>query len=73
MHMPEHLKTPGITEKVFVVFTIDENGAAHIVEMSKCTPETQASITKQFETIDFSGTGHNAQQTYSIWLKFNMM
>jgi hypothetical protein len=73
MHVPESMKSSVTTEPVRVVFTIDENGKAHVVDISTRRPEIKESVTRQFEAIDFSDAKNSGSQEYSIWLNFKVM
>jgi hypothetical protein len=73
MRVPEAMKNSSAAERVRVVFTIDENGHAHVVDVNTRRPELRQSVTSQFEAIDFTGTGGPEGETYSIWLNFKVM
>lgn len=73
MHVPETMKSTVSTERVRVVFTIDETGRAHVVDIGSRRSDLHAQVIRQFEAIDFSGTGDNSGQTYSIWLNFSVL
>lgn len=73
LRVPENMKSTVSTERVCVVFTIDENGRAHVIDVASGRPDLRGSVTSQFESIDFAGITGTEGQTYSIWLKFNVM
>lgn len=73
MRVPESMKNAVSSERVRVVFTIDENGKAHVVDVCTRRPELKGSVTKQFEAIDFSDSKHTDGQEFSIWLNFRVM
>jgi hypothetical protein len=73
VQVPEIMKGSVSTERVRVVFTIDENGRAHVVDVNTARPDLKAPVTKQFEAIDFSATADGSGQMYSIWLNFKVM
>ena len=73
MHVPESMKGTVASERVRIVFTIDEKGHAHVVDIASGRNDIHPQVIRQFESIDFSGTGDNSGQTYSIWLNFNVI
>jgi hypothetical protein len=73
MHVPENMKATVASERVRIVFTIDEKGHAHVVDIASGRTDIHPQVIHQFESIDFSGTGDNSGQTYSIWLNFNVI
>ncbi|MEO5645567.1 MAG: hypothetical protein ABIQ40_02875 [Bacteroidia bacterium] len=73
MRVPESMKTKVSSERVRVVFTIDENGKAHVLDIGTRRPELKASVTSQFEAIDFSDSKGTNGQEFSIWLNFKVM
>ena len=72
MRVPESMKSNVSSERVRVVFTIDENGKAHVLDVNTGRPELKASVTSQFEAIDFTGATA-IHQEFSIWLNFKVM
>lgn len=73
MRVPEVMKNTVSSERVRVVFTIDENGKAHVLDVNTRRSELKGSVTSQFEAIDFSDTNDTKGQEYSIWLNFKVM
>ena len=73
LRVPENMKSTVSSERVCVVFTIDENGQAHVLDVMAGRTDLRSSVTKQFEAIDFSGINDVSGQTYSIWLNFKVM
>ncbi|MDQ3109634.1 MAG: hypothetical protein M3R17_07035 [Bacteroidota bacterium] len=73
MHVPESMKNTVSSERVRVVFTIDENGKAHVVDVCTGRPELKSSVTGQFEAIDFSDSKDTAGEMFSIWLTFKVL
>ncbi|HET6990808.1 MAG TPA: hypothetical protein VFJ43_05765 [Bacteroidia bacterium] len=73
MHVPENMKNSISSERVRVVFTIDETGKAHVVDISTRRPDMKESVTSQFEAIDFSDIRNPGNQEYSIWLTFKVI
>ncbi len=73
MHVPQNMKDAVSSERVRVVFTIDEKGKAHVVDVNTKRPDLTASVIKQFEAIDFSDSKDCGNQQYSIWLTFKVM
>jgi hypothetical protein len=73
MRVPESMKNTVSSERVRVVFTIDTNGKAHVVDIGTRRPELKSSVTSQFEAIDFSDSKDTGGQLFSIWLNFKVM
>jgi hypothetical protein len=73
MRVPAGMKSAVSSERVRVVFTIDKNGKAHVVDVCTRRPELKDSVTTQFEAIDFSDSGNTNGQEFSIWLNFKVM
>lgn len=73
LHVPDQMKNSTATEPVRVVFTIDEKGHAHVVDIASRRPDLHASVISQLESIDFTGTNCDHSQTYSIWLNFKVV
>ncbi|HEU4717964.1 MAG TPA: hypothetical protein VFU15_09020 [Bacteroidia bacterium] len=72
--VPDQLRNENVDlERVRVVFTIDEKGRAHVIDVNTKRPDIIASVTKQFEAIDFSGSTGTDGKTYSIWLNFKVV
>lgn len=73
MRVPSSMKNTVSSERVRVVFTIDETGKAHVIDVNTNRPELIASVKQQFETIDFSDSKDTNNQEYSIWLNFSVL
>lgn len=73
MRVPETMKNAVSSERVRVVFTIDENGKAHVVDVCTRRPELKGSVISQFEAIDFSDSKNTNGEEFSIWLNFKVM
>jgi hypothetical protein len=73
MRVPESMKNSVSSERVRVVFTIDENGKAHVLDVSTRRPELKGSVISQFEAIDFPESRNTNGQEFSIWLNFKAM
>jgi hypothetical protein len=73
IQVPENMKNVVSSERVRVVFTIDPNGHAHVMDVNTNRVDLKKSVTEQFEAIDFSAASDNGGQTYSIWLNFKVM
>lgn len=73
VHAPETLGTDEQNARVFVVFSIAENGTVNVLEVGTLDPAVKASITQQFETMAFDNTASNYDGQYSIWLNFKTL
>jgi hypothetical protein len=73
MRVPAGMKSEVSSERIRVVFTIDANGKAHVVDVNTRRPDLRSSVIRQFEAIDFSDSKDTNGQQYSIWLNFNVM
>ena len=73
LRVPESMKSAVSSERVCVVFTIDENGHAHVIDVAAGRTDLRIPVTTQFEAIDFSGLSGTNGQTYSIWLNFKVV
>ncbi len=73
MHVPQNMKNVASTERVRVVFTIDEKGKAHVMDVNTKRPDLKASVISQFEAIDFTDVLDSGNQEFSIWLTFKVM
>lgn len=60
-------------EKVRVLFTIDENGKAHIVEINSNRADIISNVKAQIESIDFNGSEYSTTEQYSIFLTFKIV
>jgi hypothetical protein len=65
-----HLENSDDDARVFVVFSIAENGSVEVLNVASLDPKVQASITEQFQTMSFDNTTGTYDGTYSIWLNF---
>ena len=73
MRVPAGMKSEVSSERVRVVFTIDENGKAHVVDVNTRRPDLKPSVIAQFESIDFSDSKDTNGQEFSIWLNFSVL
>jgi hypothetical protein len=73
IQVPDDMKNVVSNERVRVVFTIDPNGHAHVMDVNTNRFELRKSVTEQFEALDFSFASDNGGLTYSIWLNFKVM
>ncbi|HTL82607.1 MAG TPA: hypothetical protein VL651_12930 [Bacteroidia bacterium] len=73
--VPDALKNSDNTEseKVRVLFTIDELGKAHIVEINSDRADIIQDVKQQIESIDFSGSEYSILEQYSIFLTFKFV
>ncbi len=73
MRVPESMKGVVASERVRIVFTIDENGKGHVLDVGTRCPELIGSVISQFEAIDFPDSRNTNGQEFSIWLNFKVM
>lgn len=59
--------------RVFVVFSIAENGSVSVLNVGTLNNEMKASIIQQFQEMSFDNTSGSYDGTYSIWLNFKSM
>jgi hypothetical protein len=59
--------------RVFVVFSITENGTVQVLEVATLNPAMKESITAQFQAMSFDNTTGSYDGTYSIWLNFKSL
>lgn len=59
--------------RVFVVFSIAENGSVSVLEVGTLDARVKASITEQFQAMSFDNANSNYDGTYSIWLNFKSL
>lgn len=59
--------------RVFVVFSIAENGAVSVLNVGTLNPAIKASITEQFQSMSFDNVNGSYDGTYSIWLNFKSL
>lgn len=60
-------------QRVFVVFSIAENGAVAVHEVGTANPELKASIVAQFQAMQFDNAQNSYDGMYSIWLNFKTL
>ena len=70
-----HINTDAQAEdqRIFVVFSITENGAVLVHEVGTADPEMKQSITQQFQAMQFDNTNAEYDGMYSIWLNFKTL
>ena len=61
------------SSRVFVVFSIAENGAVNVLQVASLDPAVKASITEQFQAMRFDNTTGTIDGMYSIWLNFKTL
>lgn len=61
------------SSRVFVVFSITENGTVLVHEVGTADPSVKASITEQFQAMTFDNTNSSYDGMYSIWLNFKSL
>jgi predicted transcriptional regulator len=59
--------------RVFVVFSIAENGSVSVLEIGSLDPAVKATITEQFQAMSFDNANGNYDGMYSIWLNFKSL
>ena len=59
--------------RVFVVFSIAENGSVSVLNVGTLNNEMKESIIQQFQEMSFDNTNGSYDGTYSIWLNFKSM
>jgi hypothetical protein len=60
-------------QRIFVVFSITENGTVLVHEVGTADPEVKQSITSQFQAMQFDNTTEEYDGMYSIWLNFKTL
>jgi hypothetical protein len=61
------------SSRVFVVFSIDDNGSVSVLNVGTLDVAVKASITEQFQSMTFDNTNSSYDGTYSIWLNFKSL
>lgn len=59
--------------RVFVVFSIAENGSVSVLEVGTQDVAMKQSIIEQFQAMSFDNARSNYDGTYSIWLNFKSL
>lgn len=59
--------------RVFVVFSIAENGSVSVMNVATLDTAVRASITEQFQSMNFDNANGSYDGTYSIWLNFKSL
>jgi hypothetical protein len=59
--------------RVFVVFSIAENGSVSVLNVATLDNVMKASITEQFQAMSFDNANGSYDGTYSIWLNFKSL
>lgn len=72
VHLPAALSTEE-NQRVFVVFSIAENGDVLVHEVGSADVKVKASITDQFQAMHFDNTNGSYDGMYSIWLNFKTL
>ncbi len=73
MRVPSVMKEESISARIRVVFTIDETGKAHVLDVATKNEKIRKSVINQFEAIDFADSKETQGQEYSIWLNFKVL
>lgn len=60
-------------QRVFVVFSIAENGIVTVHEVGTADAELKTSIINQFQAMQFDNSDHSYDGMYSIWLNFKTL
>lgn len=60
-------------QRVFVVFSIAENGSVVVHEIGTKDTNMKSSLTSQFESMQFDNSNSDYDGMYSIWLTFNRL
>lgn len=72
VHLPDALNTEG-NQRVFVVFSIAENGGVMVHEVGTGNPDLKSSIVSQFQSMQFDNSQNEYDGMYSIWLNFKTL
>jgi plasmid maintenance system killer protein len=67
------LENNDANSRVFVVFSIAENGSVSVLNVGTLDAAVKASITEQFQSMSFDNTNSNYDGMYSIWLNFKSL
>lgn len=68
-----HLENNDENARVFVVFSIAENGSVEVLNVATLNPEVKQSITEQFQAMSFDNALGTYDGMYSIWLNFKSL
>jgi len=68
-----HLESNDENSRVFVVFSIAEDGSVEVLNVASPDPQVKLSITEQFQSMSFDNAQGNYDGTYSIWLNFKTL
>lgn len=68
-----HLENNDENARVFVVFSIAENGSVSVLNVATLDATVRASITEQFQSMSFDNSNSSYDGTYSIWLNFKSL
>lgn len=68
-----HLENNDENSRVFVVFSITENGSVEVLNVASLDPQVKLSITQQFQSMSFDNTLGTYDGMYSIWLNFKSL
>lgn len=70
---PNALQSGKENSRVFVVFSIAENGSVLVHEVGTPDAAVKNSIIEQFQSMNFDNTNGGYDGTYSIWLNFKSL
>ncbi|HTF03414.1 MAG TPA: hypothetical protein VK826_05285 [Bacteroidia bacterium] len=73
IQLPDEYKNEPAGSRVLVVFSITENGDVMVHEVGTGNPGLKASLTAQFEGIQFDNSQNQYDGMYSIWLNFKTL
>jgi|GEM_PF-1527510 hypothetical protein len=68
-----HLENNEENSRVFVVFSIADNGSVNVLQVATLDPAVKASITEQFQSMNFDNSNGAYKGIYSIWLNFKTL
>lgn len=60
-------------QRVFVVFSIAQNGSVMVHEVGTQNANLKSSLTSQFESMKFDNAKSDYDGMYSIWLNFKIL
>lgn len=72
VHLPSALNAEE-NQRIFVVFSIAENGTVAVHEVGTADAAVKASIMDQFAAMHFDNSNGNYEGMYSIWLNFKTL
>lgn len=72
VHAPES-SSADTQSRIFVVFSIAENGSVAVQEVGTLDASVKQSITEQFQSMSFDNAQGNYDGMYSIWLNFKTL